>query len=122
MAIEKRTEPATVTRNYYICDICGLETKSILKKCNICGKHLCADCYSKERCVILTYLSCCRSCYNIRGTYETRIKQLEQDCEDCIEDWHNLIQRKDQTTFDIINNIKEQWKNESLKLVKDDDN
>jgi hypothetical protein len=114
MTIEKRTEPATVTMNYYICDICGLETKSILKACSICGKHLCANCYSKERCTILTYLSCCRSCYNIKDKYETKIKQSEHDCENFIEKCHDHIQKQEQLTFETINKLKEQWKNESL--------
>lgn len=122
MTIEKRTEPATVTTHYYICDICGFETKSILKECSICGKHLCANCYSKERCVILTYLNCCRSCYDIKDKYESKIDQLKNNCEDFVEKCHDHIQKHEQLTSKTVNELKEQWKNESLKLVKDDDN
>ena len=116
MTIEKRTEPATVTMNYYICDICGLETKSILKACSICGKHICAKCCSnKDNYIVLfDFAGYCRSCYDIKDKYETKIKQSEHDCENFIEKCHDHIQKQEQLTFETINKLKEQWKNESL--------
>ena len=123
MTIEKRTEPATITRDWYICDICGNNSRHRLSCCYICGRHVCDECKSEMKGNWVNFgILYCDSCYPIKSKYDKRITQIEKDCKCLVVVYEDLIEKQEKIMNSSVTKLKEQWKNESLLLVKDNDN
>lgn len=112
MAIEERTVPATMTQRYYICDICGSETKTHLSQCYICKKHLCAI-HEKYNSI----LSCvfCESCYDLRDKYEPDIDETNKEFEEYREKHEQLIEARKAICDETVWILKKHWINESSR-------
>ena len=118
MTTEKRIETAKVSVVYYICDVCGLETKTHLLQCDVCGKHICASCCGDKENYISTFGNkYCKSCFNIKEEYEQKIEQLQTNFNIFNKLHVDLIRRQEESTNETIKELKEQWKNKSLGLV-----
>lgn len=122
MTIEKRTEPATVTRDYYICDICGDDSRHRLSNCYICGRHVCDICKSGMKGNWENFgILYCNECYKIKSKYDKRITQIEKDCECLITTYKDLIEKQEKIMSSSVAKLKEAWKNEALSLVNNNE-
>ena len=123
MTIEKRTEPATVTRSWYICNICGDDSEYRMSHCDICCRHVCNECESKMKCRYTDFgVFYCDECYKMKSVYDIKIIQIENNCERLITVYENLIEKQEAIMNNGVTKLKEEWKNEALSLVNNDEN
>ena len=85
----------------YFCDECGSqmerkfykiktpEYKTMVGKCNICGKDLCIDCvgHEEENGDYTNYI--CKTCWGIYDKYDYDIKRIKDQLDDLEEQRYN---------------------------------
>lgn len=114
MAIEERVIPAKIKQRYYICDICGSESKAKLPCCYVCGKHLC-----ENHIKLNVMFSCvyCQSCYDLIDKYEPDIDKANKEFIEFRKRHERLIEARKILTENTIMILKEHWKQRSLVVI-----
>lgn len=88
----KETQEITIKHKY--CDDCETEIKRgmacSVAMCEICGKDLCNKCIGHEANAMGDYREVyCKKCWKLGTEYRLKIKQLENEIENLLTEWHN---------------------------------
>ena len=84
---EKRIETVYRQKLVYYCDDCSKNINQKVSGCDICGKHLCPDCY-----IIIDDGSdyperYCKSCWTKGEEYRKQKEELEAKIEELYDKW-----------------------------------
>lgn len=100
--MEIDTGEEEVIKYSYICGICGKKTEHH-RVCSICGRDLCSSCTKFNLRDMGDYLEkYCELCFNIGQKYLDQISIEEEKCDA------------------IVKNLKQGWRDEAVKAIKND--